>query len=1840
MKLFVKGLITLTLLTSCQPYAPPVASRDKSNSVVSPKSTGVTFPVAFEPNVGQFGESIHFRARLSVGTIVFTKDEVRLSLPLDKDRRNQNERLTGGIGGIGSLNDLALQKRESLNLTMRYIDPNPAVDITGSTRLPGNANYFLGNDPTKWKTDVSTFRSIAYDDLYHGIDLHYTSDRDRIKGMFHIAPYADPSRIRWHFSDAARVRLADNGDLHVSLKGDDSNPILIDEAPIAWQEINSQRRIVDVRYQVSQGSVVSFMLGRYDRSQPLIVDPSLVFSTYLGGEFGDEGRAITVDSSGNVYVTGSTSSEKFPRAGTIGGGSGAGYEDDAFITKLTPEGNEIIYSTYIGSNSLPSAPDDRGNDIVVDGFGNAYIVGFTESFNFPTVNAFQPSCKYVDQGFPYCADAFVAKLNSQGNGLVFSSYLGGLGVEEAMGIARDSVGNIYVAGVTSSSDFASPPINFIGPANLDCFSLNVFVVKLNPDASAFSYKTCLGGSRFANEGFKDHLSGLAVDSGGNAYLVGTTKSRNFPTTNALQANCKTVPPGDDDYYCQDVFVAKLNPSGTAFIYSTFLGGSGEDFGLGIAIDSVGNAYATGWTRSSDFPTKQAFQPNLSGLSDAFVAKVSALGALAYSTYLGGSGGEQPSFGDSNDRFARYGRGDIAVDRDGNAHVVGTTNSADFPAIRAIQQSFAGESDVFISKIVADGRSLAFSTYLGGSESDNVRGLAIDSSGRMYVTGWTRGDFPLVNPYQDTFGSPGNADAFVAKIDETALPPTDVVADAWEVTQGIQSLENDVPLVANKPTFVRLYGAQTSGTRINSPDAVLVGTRDGVTLPGSPLHPLKAGRPLPLRGQWDRASRNEGWLFRLPDSWTTAGTISLGAVIDLRNIYNDPNRTNNILSGQFTFTNKPPLCTVFVPVRTYEPRTSTRDRNFQETVSRFKDLWPISDVIIHEHPYDLPESHFFKKDKWELTNIGDQNAVVSDLSSLAYSFTSISYWKKCQNRQPSYVGMVNPQTDTGSVAGRGDTPGRALWFKLEPYQSQRPTAQGFAWPQSGLTLAHELGHNAGLRHPDEVDVGYPYTGTVLDDRSTSDRTTHFGFDMQTLDPVRPDTTYDLMHSNEPIIWTSDFTWRRLFDREDFAQTVDHMALSSESLSTGEFDLNESTKVVLASGFVNTSTNQVGLGHLWVYPAMAAGQDLLATWQAQAASPTGGIKPGSTSDHQYHLRLSDPLGNILDDREVTLTSIESIGEDSPYSDFSLAFPAPEGTVAKVEFLDGPTMLYSHTVGTSEPTVSILKPGGGEVFTDRMNVSWSAADADVADELLYTVQYSPDNGRTWSAIVTNYRDTSGTGVVTLPAVRLGGLIGDTSEAIIRVLASDGYHTGIATSPRFSVVNQAPQPFIILPNQPAPANEPLVLQGGASDVEDGSVADENLTWTISGRVIGMGREQVVNGLAPGDYEVTLSAQDTKGSRQVIRNSMSIDWLRVPLADAPTLPSTCNDLAYANSARIQLAPYPDGYQATAQLIRTNTDLWVCFNGMNTTSNTSGNVGIQIDINNSRDSNAQTDDYAFLVGENGSVTVQQGDGQGGFIDVTVVEGVSGRSSVEGQFWSAELRISSTLLGGWDHFVGIDLTNRRTTGESDTYHWPFAASRSRPDSWARTLIGDLKTTFLPLIHGSYTPRGSGPDLVGSFSLSPAKSTFSAGEPVQITAIVTNQGGTPADPFWVDFYINPSTPPSRANMTWNALCELDPCFGIAWAVTKSLAPGESVMLVSTLDSFAPANTIWPGWFVAGTSDLYLYIDSFNLASANGDVVESDETNNHAEMHGITVLGSNPAPLTIKIPSELPQRSDRQW
>ena len=684
-------------------------------------------PLHLEPNLGQADPEISFISRANGYTLLLTRRAEAVLLVEKTDQKPQSATLRDKLTEGRTYQRCS---RELLRLAFIGVKASPHAEA--SEQLSGRANYFIGSDPHKWRTNVPLYGRVKMHDLYPGIDVAYYGNQQQLEQDIIVAPGADLSAVSMIAMGAKGLSLDQAGNLVVAMQDGD---VLLHK-PVAYQQIQGSRREVPATYLLTAGNKFNFQVAAYDHSHALVIDPVLTYSTLVGGSQRDHADAIAVDSSGSAYITGSTSSSDFPVAGALQGSLLNSSFGNAFVTKFNATGSALVYSTYLGGTG-----GEQGTGIAVDSSGNAYVSGSTGSTDFPTTSgAFQTTP----------GTSYVAKLNASGSALVYSTYLGNGGGVTANSIAVDSSGQAFVTGTAV--------LGYL-PTTLGAFQtnptagFNAFVTKFNSTGTALVYSTYLGGSFFVTQG-----NDIAIDSAGNAYLTGSTFDGSFPTTaNAFQSVNRSTSSG------QNAFVSKLNASGSALVWSTYLGGTVSDSGFGVAADSSGNAYVTGLANSPDFPTTAGsfLTANpVPGTPVGFVSKLSSTGsALAYSTYLGGT-----------DAFETIPHR-IRVDSSANAYVTGFTGQATFPVTaNAVQATLGGDDDSFVTTLNPSGTALVFSSYLGGISEDFGADIALDSAGSAYIAGSTFSNdgFPTT-PGAFASSTLGQQAGFVAKIADIAPP---------------------------------------------------------------------------------------------------------------------------------------------------------------------------------------------------------------------------------------------------------------------------------------------------------------------------------------------------------------------------------------------------------------------------------------------------------------------------------------------------------------------------------------------------------------------------------------------------------------------------------------------------------------------------------------------------------------------------------------------------------------------------------------------------------------------------------------------------------------------------------------------------------------------------------------------------------------------------------------------------------------------------------------------------------------------------------------------------------------
>ncbi len=743
-------------------------------------------PLAFEPNQGQTDPQVKFLARGSGYVLFVTSQEVVLSL---KNPQPLPNRLAHKGFAVPTPDP---KPPTVLRLKLEGAQANPAFEPL--EQLPGISNYFIGKDPAQWHANIPQYSKVAAHDVYPGVDMVYYGNQGRLEYDFQVKPGADPRAIHMKVEGAQGVQVNGQGDLELqTVQGR-----LVFRAPTVYQEAGEQKNTVEGRYKLEDGNRVGFEVKDYDRSKPLVIDPQLDYSSYLGGSSASSAEGVGVDGSENAYFTGFTLCTDFP---TTNGAPQTQLKgtDDAVIVKINPAGTALLYSTYLGGSE-----QQAGDGIAVDPSGDAYVGGFTASTDFPTTSGVpQTNLNGTNNGF-------AAKLNSSGS-LIYPTYLGGSGNGAVWAIAIDGSGEAYLtgwAGAGLTITTGAYQTTYAGTGGIS------YLTKLNASGTGVLYSTYLGATGQA------YCKGIAVDGNGNAYLGGMANDPAFPTSpGAFQAAGLN---GAND----DGFVAKIIPAGKGsadLAYCTMLGGNDTDQIYGITVDNNLDAYVTGQTYSTNFPTTSgAFQTTYPSSQSAFVTKLNSTGtSLIYSTYLGSGG----TFGSA-----------ITLDPNGDAYVTGMTGSG-FPTTPGCYQpTYYGEPtefNVFLTEFNPAGTALNYSTYLGGNTDDRGFGIALDSVGNVYLVGETEStNFPTTSGAPQTLLT-GTEDAFVAKFDASAF---------FTPTPSPTSIISMTPTNSPTPTATSTFTASSTPTSANSSTGTFTPTLTSTGTIGPTRSPTETATP--------------------------------------------------------------------------------------------------------------------------------------------------------------------------------------------------------------------------------------------------------------------------------------------------------------------------------------------------------------------------------------------------------------------------------------------------------------------------------------------------------------------------------------------------------------------------------------------------------------------------------------------------------------------------------------------------------------------------------------------------------------------------------------------------------------------------------------------------------------------------------------------------------------------------------------------------------------------------------------------------------------------------------------
>jgi hypothetical protein len=695
------------------------------------KTTSLSaMPLVFTENKGQFGSKTLYKSEIGGATFYFCRDEVAYLFVRDSKEKIQDNSNNSSIMGKDINSAIPRYKQEGILVKANFLGANPDVQVVGENRLGYNNNYFYGSDQSRWHTDVPNYSTIVYKEIYSNIDLRYQGNGQSLKYDFIVRPGAEISSIKIKYEGVENLSVAADGDL----KATTSFGPISEKAPYIYQEVNGTKQQVQGRYRLIADGVFGFEIaGSYNASLPLVIDPQLVYCSYWGGTGEDNVASLAVDQSGNTYLLSLTSSPNLPIVTPYDSSYNGG--GDIHIAKLSTATNTIFFSTYVGGDSA-----DEPREVNVDNSGNVFIMGTTNSQNFPTQNAF-------DNSYNGNTDIFITKLNAAGNGLLYSTYVGGTESERRLshefpyrGMCIDGAGNAYITGITYSENFPvfhGYDMTFNGGAD-------AFITKLSASGESLLFSTYLGGAGF-DKGYD-----ITTDSQGKVYVVGATVSSDFPLVNAYQNSM--------DVGFTDAFIAIFSSAGNQLLFSSYFGGHYNDYGTGIAIDNSENVYITGWTEAWDFPLLNPYVGNSSpgeGIWDAFVVKFAPLGtSLLYSTLFGGNDYDIPT--------------GIAVDNYDRAYVTGYTYSSDFPIINGFDSTYDCCYNGFVAVLATEDRCLEYSTYMAASGTVQSQDIVLTSDGTIHIAGNVYASNLPTTPNAIIPSLAGGNDGFIAEIRPDSL----------------------------------------------------------------------------------------------------------------------------------------------------------------------------------------------------------------------------------------------------------------------------------------------------------------------------------------------------------------------------------------------------------------------------------------------------------------------------------------------------------------------------------------------------------------------------------------------------------------------------------------------------------------------------------------------------------------------------------------------------------------------------------------------------------------------------------------------------------------------------------------------------------------------------------------------------------------------------------------------------------------------------------------------------------------------------------------------------------------
>ena len=968
-----------------------------------------------------------------------------------------------------------------------------------------------------------------------------------------------------------------------------------------------------------------------------------------------------------------------------------------------------------------------------------------------------------------------------------------------------------------------------------------------------------------------------------------------------------------------------------------------------------------------------------------------------------------------------------------------------PTSITTRATVAGTGTPTLREMAVDGSNIYWQEYR--SPNGQIYRLALSP-----VTGGTPQAITNPSLVADLVSAGGNlfwqAGTQILRLPTTASAFTrDLTANAatMEVIQAIQSPIGDVPLVAGKETFVRVYGrilaSSSSETSLNLfPLVQLVGTRGGSPLPGSPLTPLTN---IPIRNNpVDRTSLANNWLFRLPTSWTD-GTVTLRAEVNPRRVLNETSFANNSATQIVNFNRKQTLCLDMIPVQTtagtiggYSP---AYDSHFaraasMSAVAGYRTIWRGGS------PHRRPRIPFgiFGSDPYNLDSDFELNYLMFNLWG-AFLFSSDP--GSCGGLRTVRTAAVPAANRYGISSGAGSI----IAFLLDYGGSEvnRPTG-------GTKGLVHELGHQHGRDHvncgnPGGIDGSYPYPGCQFDNVGPNQ---HIGLDPITRRLLLPATSPDYMSYGPDPLWTSDYTFKAVFNNLRNATLLASVAQPSSALR-GVQRVAVGEKLMISGMITGTGANSAVLGFANLLSAEAV------------AEARAHLNDSASTSPDYTLRALDAAGGLISSVPVSATTTHSHGDEIT---LFTGFVDPNPAIVRFQVVNASNVpLGVRQAGAASPIITITSPTNASNISNLMNVSWNASDTD-GDALLFTLRYSNDNGATWRVLGNPVGGNS------LSVDMTDGLPGG-NQALLQVVASDGVHSSSATvgpfvvqrrAPVAAILDEAHNPLHAAITAAATQSETVVLRGSAQDAEDGPLSGASLQWQLTGPITrtGDGEQLTLIGLPPGTYAVQMTAKDSDNTTGVATTTLTISPKRVFDSSATlTVDGFCDEAAYNDELDPITLRYVDEAQTGVRFAHANNALYACFEGMPIGALANSFVGLRLDLNNSADAKPQSTDRGFFIGRDGAPTSATGNGVD-LIPDALPDGVTGAVSQNeaGTSWNAELRIEESKLGGWNKLIRMKVGHYWRDFGGDDSNWPNPSVYDIPSTWGLTALGQLTQTI--------------------------------------------------------------------------------------------------------------------------------------------------------------------------------------